>query len=59
VHDRHRRTAVILYSAYAAYREQFVSWLADAYVTKSSDLGELVTTIADVLARRERERAGT
>jgi DNA-binding NtrC family response regulator len=32
---------VILSTAYARYQDDFSSWLADAYVVKSSDLGEL------------------
>jgi CheY-like chemotaxis protein len=32
---------VILYSDFSFYRENFDTWLADAYVVKSSELGEL------------------
>ena len=32
---------VVLSTAYARYQDDFSSWLADAYVVKSSDLGEL------------------
>lgn len=32
---------VVLSTAYARYQDDFGSWLADAYVVKSSDLGEL------------------
>ena len=52
IHDRHRRMPVILNSAYSAYRDQFVSWLADAYVTKSSNPGELHEAIRHALAQR-------
>jgi CheY-like chemotaxis protein len=55
IHDRHRRLPVVLNSAYASYRDQFVSWIADAYVTKSSDPSELVDTVRGVLARRAQE----
>jgi DNA-binding NtrC family response regulator len=32
---------VVLSTAYARYQDDFSSWLADAYVVKSSELGEL------------------
>ena len=32
---------VVLATAYARYQDDFSSWLADAYIVKSSDLGEL------------------
>lgn len=44
---------VILNSAYATYKDNFRAWSADAYVVKSSDLGELKDTIRSVLASRE------
>jgi DNA-binding NtrC family response regulator len=33
--------SVVLSTAYARYQDDFSSWLADAYVVKSSDLSEL------------------
>ena len=50
IHDRHRRLPVVLNSAYAAYRDQFVSWIADAYVTKSSNPAVLRDTVRSVIA---------
>jgi two-component system, response regulator, stage 0 sporulation protein F len=35
------RIPVVLSTAYARYQDEFSSWLADAYVVKSSDLSEL------------------
>ena len=43
---------VILCSAYNCYKDDFSSWLADAYIVKSSDLSELKREIALQLARR-------
>ena len=40
---------VILNSAYSSYKDNFLSWSADAYVVKSSDLGELKQTIKSLL----------
>ena len=43
---------VILHTAYANYKDNFMTWSADAYVVKSSDLSELKSKIRDVLAER-------
>jgi DNA-binding response OmpR family regulator len=40
---------VILNSAYSHYKNEFTSWLADAYVTKSGDLSELKSKISELL----------
>ena len=50
IHDRHRRLPVVLNSAYSAYRDQYVSWIADAYVTKSSNSDELREAVRAVIA---------
>jgi len=42
---------VILCTAFSSYRDDFSSWLADAYVVKSSDLNELKEQVRHVLAR--------
>jgi len=49
---------VILNTAYANYKDNFLSWAADAYVVKSSDMDELKKTIKEVLARRREDSAG-
>lgn len=43
---------IILNSAYSNYKEDFMSWAADAYVVKSSDLTQLKRTIRNVLDRK-------
>lgn len=35
------RLPIVLCTAYARYQDDFSSWLADAYVVKSSDLSDL------------------
>lgn len=45
---------VVLNSAYSSYQESFLSWSADAYVIKSSDLTELKTKIRTILEERSR-----
>ena len=45
---------VILCTAFSSYRDDFSSWLADAYVVKSSNLYELREQVRQVLARHGR-----
>ncbi len=52
---KNNRLPVILNTAYSNYKDNFMTWAADAYVVKSSDLTELKTTIQEVLKRRESE----
>lgn len=40
---------VILNSAYSTYKNNFTSWLADAYLVKSSDLNELKEKVRELL----------
>ena len=42
---------VILNTAYTQYKESFMSWAADAYVVKSSDLTELKEKIKELVNR--------
>jgi CheY-like chemotaxis protein len=44
-----RKVPIVLVSAYSFYRDNFLSWAADAYVTKSSDLSEIKRTIKALL----------
>ena len=39
--DIDRQLPVILNTAYSSYKDDFMTWAADAYVTKSSDLTTL------------------
>jgi DNA-binding response OmpR family regulator len=40
---------VILNSAYSTYKNDFTSWLADAYLVKSPDLSELKEKVRELL----------
>lgn len=42
---------VIINTAYSSYKDNFLSWSADAYLTKSADLSELKGTIRSILDR--------
>lgn len=52
IHDLDPRLPIVLNSAYAAYRDRFVAWIADAYVVKSSNLDELRSAVYSALANR-------
>jgi DNA-binding response OmpR family regulator len=43
---------VILCSAYSAFQDDYTSWLANAYVVKSSDTDELLKEVKIVLSKR-------
>ncbi len=43
---------VIINTAYTSYKENFLSWSADAYLTKSADLSELKGTIRNIIEQR-------
>jgi len=48
---QHNKLPVILNTAYASYKDNFLSWSADAYVIKTSDLTELKETIKKLLEK--------
>ncbi len=46
-----RKIPIILNTSYSGYRDDFMSWVADAYVTKSSDLEELKAKVKELLEK--------
>ena len=44
--------SVILNSGYSTYKDDFSSWLADAYLVKSSDTTELKEKVRELIAAR-------
>ncbi len=50
-----RQIPVILNTAYPQYRENFMTWGAEAYVIKSSDLTELKQKIREILDKRKKQ----
>lgn len=51
--SRDNQLPVVICSAYSHYKENFMSWSADAYVVKSSDLSELKSKVAELLEASE------
>lgn len=45
---------VIIHTAYAHYKDNFMTWTAEHYIIKSSDLGELKSKIREVLEQRKK-----
>jgi len=51
--SRDNTIPVILHTAYSSYKDNFMTWSADAYVVKSSDLAELKAKLEEVLAKQK------
>jgi DNA-binding response OmpR family regulator len=51
---KNRQIPVILNTAYPQYKDNFMTWGAEEYIIKSSDLTELKKKIKEVLSRRRK-----
>lgn len=47
--ERDKKIPVVLNTAFSSYRDNYLTWAADAYVTKSSDVTELLGTVKELL----------
>ena len=56
--DIERQLPVILNTAYSSFKEDFMTWAAESYVTKSGDLTELLNKISEALVKRGIEPPG-
>jgi two-component system response regulator (stage 0 sporulation protein F) len=50
--SRDKKIPIIIYTAYSNYKSNFMTWTADAYVTKSSNLDEIKDKVREILATR-------
>lgn len=50
--SRDKKIPIIIYTAYSNYKSNFMTWTADAYVTKSSNLSEIKDKVREILAAR-------
>ncbi len=48
---RERNVPIIIHTSYPGYREDFMSWAADAYVAKSADVRMLKDTVRELLKK--------
>ncbi len=55
--ERNNSIPVVLNTAFSSYRDNYLTWAADAYVTKSSDVTELLTTVKNLLDERLAHRS--
>lgn len=51
--DINKNIPIVINSAYSTYKDDFMSWAAEAYVVKSSNLQDLKTTIKEVLRKKK------
>lgn len=49
--NEHRKIPIIINTAYSSYKDDFMSWSADAYIVKSSDLKELKNKIKELIEK--------
>ena len=49
--SEHRKVPIIINTAYNSYKDNFMSWSADAYIIKSSDLTELKDKIKELIGK--------
>jgi two-component SAPR family response regulator len=56
--SRYKKMPVILHTSYAHYKNDFMTWLADAFVVKSSDLSVLKKTVKEFLRKNGEEKDG-
>ncbi len=47
--SKHKGIPIIINTAYGRYKDNYMSWIADAYIVKSSDLSELKDKIKELL----------
>ncbi len=52
---KNKEVPVIINTAYSNYKDNFMSWAADAYIVKSSDLSELKDTIKEILEKKAKD----
>ncbi|MCR4318771.1 MAG: response regulator [Candidatus Brocadiaceae bacterium] len=51
--NERKKIPIIINTAYSCYKDNFMSWGADAYIIKSSDLSELKNKIKELLGNTE------
>ncbi len=52
IRKRDKELPVVLCSAYGEYKQDLTSWASDAYIVKSSDVGELIEAIKGLFKER-------
>ncbi|MFQ5712472.1 MAG: response regulator [Candidatus Scalinduaceae bacterium] len=52
--SKYKNIPIIINTAYSSYKDNFMSWAADAYIVKSSDLTELKNKIKEILTKKNK-----
>ncbi len=50
--SKNKNIPIIINTAYSSYKDNFMTWAADAYIIKSSDLSELKNKIKEILSSK-------
>ncbi len=50
---KNNRIPIIINAAYSSFKDNLMTWSADAYIVKSADLSELKKTIKELLGKRK------
>ncbi len=53
--SKYKNIPIIINTAYSSYKDNFMSWAADAYIVKSSDLTELKNKIKEILTKKAQD----
>jgi len=53
--SKNKQIPIIINTAYSSYKNSFMSWAADAYIVKSSDLSELKNKIRELLINKPKD----
>ncbi len=54
--ELNKNIPIIINSAYSTYKDDFMSWAADAYIIKSYDLDTLKNTIREILTKKKQKQ---
>ncbi len=50
--SKNKEIPIIINTAYSNYKDYFMSWAADAYIVKSSNLSDLKNAVKDILVKK-------
>jgi DNA-binding response OmpR family regulator len=53
--SKYKNIPIIINTAYSSYKDNFMSWAADAYIVKSADLTELKNKIKEILTKKAQD----
>ncbi len=54
--ELNKQIPIILNTAYSNYKDDFMSWAADAYIVKSYNLDQMKKTIRQILDKKRQEK---